>query len=84
MFCSFTCWNTIVFAKSVFQVFHCFSKTVIYMVLDSVCGGIMEVALALVPPRLFAFELSGVDTVVLMPTYTAMGFERQPRKLEAV
>lgn len=44
----------------------------------------MEVALALVPLRLFAFELSGVDTVVLMPIYTAMGFKRQPRKLEVV
>lgn len=38
----------------------------------------MEVALAQLPFRLFAFELSGVGTAVLMPTQAAFGLKRHP------
>lgn len=52
----------------------CFSK----VVLDLSLQGIVKVALAQLPLRLFAFELSGVGTVVLMPTQAAFDLKRYP------
>ena len=57
-----------------FQVADCFSK----VVLDLSLQGIVKVALAQLPLRLFAFELSGVGTVVLMPTQAAFDLKRYP------
>ena len=52
----------------------CFSK----VVLDLSLQGVVKVAMAQLPFRLFAFELSGVGTVVLMPTQAAFDLKRHP------
>ena len=52
----------------------CFSK----VVLDLSLQDIVKVALAQLPFSLFAFELSGVGTVVLMPTQAAFDLKRYP------
>jgi hypothetical protein len=46
------------------------------MVLDLSLKSVVEVDLAQIPFRLFAFELSGIGTVVLMPTHAAVGLKR--------
>ena len=50
------------------------------MVLDLSSQGVVEVALAQLPFRVFAFELSGAGTVVLVPTHAAFGLKRHPNQ----
>ena len=48
------------------------------VLLDLSLQGVVKVAMAQLPFRLFAFELSGVGTVVLMPTQAAFDLKRHP------
>ena len=56
-----------------FQVADCFSEIECRWCLS--LQDVVKVALAQLPIRLFAFELSGIGTVVLMPTQAAFGLK---------